>query len=66
MCTYNTIKSLNLYKVGQKQKKIDIDIPSIDKFTHQVYVNSARKLYTNIYLLRKSYYLYKYKKIIEN
>ena len=44
------LKALTCIRVGQKQKKIDIDIPSLDKFIHQIYVNTARKLYTNIYL----------------
>ena len=47
------LKALTCIRVGQKQKKIDIDIPSIDKFIHQVYINTARKLYTNIYLFEK-------------
>jgi len=47
------LKALTCIRVGQKQKKIDIDIPSIDKFVHQVYINTARKLYTNIYLFEK-------------
>ena len=44
------LKALTCIRVGQKQKKIDIDIPSIDKFIHQIYINTARRLYTNIYL----------------
>ena len=47
------LKALSCIRVGQKQKKIDIDVPSIDKFIHQVYINTARKLYTNIYLFEK-------------
>jgi hypothetical protein len=47
------LKALTCIRVGQKQKKIDIDIPSIDKFIHQIYINTARKLYTNIYLFEK-------------
>lgn len=50
------LKALTCIRVGQKQKKIDIDIPSIDKFIHQIYINSARKLYTNIYLFEKDVY----------
>jgi len=50
------LKALTCIRVGQKQKKIDIDIPSIDKFIHQIYINSARKLYTNIYLFEKDIY----------
>ena len=47
------LKALTCIRVGQKQKKINIDIPSIDKFVHQIYINTARKLYTNIYLFEK-------------
>ena len=47
------LKALTCIRVGQKQKKIDINIPSVDKFIHKIYVNSARKLYTNIYLFEK-------------
>ena len=44
------LKALTCVRVGQKQKKIDIDIPSADNFIHKVYINVARKLYTNVYL----------------
>ena len=44
------LKALTCVRVGQKQKKIDIDIPSADVFIHKVYINVARKLYTNVYL----------------
>lgn len=37
-------------RVGNKQKKIDINIPSLNDFIHKVYINTARKLYKNIYL----------------
>jgi hypothetical protein len=47
-------KALTCIRVGQKQKKIDLDIPSIDKFIHKVYINTARKLYTNSYLFEKN------------
>ena len=47
------LKALTCIRVGQKQKKIDIDVPSIDKFIHQIYICSARKLYTNIYLFER-------------
>lgn len=48
------LKALTCIRVGQKQKKIDLDIPSIDKFIHKVYINTARKLYTNTYLFEKN------------
>lgn len=44
------LKALTCVRVGQQQKKIDIDIPSADTFIHKVYINIARKLYTNVYL----------------
>lgn len=50
------LKALTCIRVGQKQKKINIDIPSLDKFIHQIYINMARKLYTNIYLFEKDIY----------
>ena len=48
------LKTLTCVRVGQKQKKVDIDIPSVDDFIHKVYSNVARKLYTNIYLFEKN------------
>ena len=47
------LKALTCIRVGIKQQKIDIDIPSIDKFIHSIYINTARKLYNNIYLFEK-------------
>jgi hypothetical protein len=44
------LKILTSIRVGQKQKKIDIDIPKINKFIHSVYIEVARKLYSNVYL----------------
>ena len=48
------LKALTCVRVGQKQKKVDINIPSIDDFIHKVYMNVARKIYTNIYLFEKN------------
>jgi hypothetical protein len=50
------LKALTCIRVGQKQKKIDINIPSLDKFIHNIYISVARKLYTNIYLYEKDLY----------
>lgn len=44
------LKLLTAMRVGQKQKKIDINIPKIDDFIHKAYVNVARKIYKNVYL----------------
>jgi hypothetical protein len=44
------LKLLTAMRVGQKQKKIDINIPKLDDFIHKCYINVARKIYKNIYL----------------
>ena len=47
------LKTLTAMRVGQKQKKIDINVPKLDDFIHKVYVNVARKLYKNVYLFEQ-------------
>jgi hypothetical protein len=47
------LKSLTCVRVGSKQKKIDIDVPSVSDFVHKIYIHVARKIYTNIYLFEK-------------
>jgi len=44
------LKILTAMRVGQKQKKIDINIPKLDDFVHKTYINVARKIYKNVYL----------------
>jgi hypothetical protein len=44
------LKVLTAMRVGQKQKKIDINIPKLDDFIHKTYINVARKVYKNVYL----------------
>jgi GTP:adenosylcobinamide-phosphate guanylyltransferase len=44
------LKILTAMRVGQKQKKIDINIPKLDDFIHKTYINVARKIYKNVYL----------------
>ena len=44
------LKSLTSTRVGTQQKKIDIDIPNLSNFIHKIYINTARKIYSNIYL----------------
>ena len=44
------LKLLTAMRVGQKQKKIDINIPKLDDFIHNTYINVARKVYKNVYL----------------
>ena len=51
VCTHIIqLKILTAMRVGQKQKKIDINIPKLDDFIHKIYINGARKIYKNIYL----------------
>ena len=47
------LKALTCIRVGQEQKRVDVDIPSVDQFVHKVYINVARKVYTNVYLFEK-------------
>ena len=48
------LKVLTCIRVGNKQKKIDISIPNLDSFIHKTYINTARKIYTNVYLFEKN------------
>jgi hypothetical protein len=48
------LKALTCIRVGQKQKKVDINIPSVNEFIHKIYINAARKIYTTIYLFEKN------------
>lgn len=46
------LKVLTTMRVGQKQKKIDINLPKLDDFIHKVYITVARKIYKNVYLFQ--------------
>ena len=46
----NQLKMLSCMRVGTKQKKVNINIPNLEEFIHKVYINAARKIYTNVYL----------------
>ncbi len=48
------LKILTSIRVGQRQKKIDIDIPQLEDFIHKVYIDVARKIYKNVYLFEKN------------
>ena len=53
-CVHITqLKILTSIRVSNQQKKIDIDIPKLTNFIHNVYIHFARKLYSNIYLFEK-------------
>ena len=44
------LKALSCIRVSSTNKKVDIDIPSVDKFVHKVYIKCASKVYRNVYL----------------
>lgn len=48
------LKVLTCIRVGNKQKKIDISIPKLENFVHKIYINSARKCYSNVYLFENT------------
>jgi len=48
------LKILTCIRVGNKQKKIDISIPKLDDFIHKVYIQTARKVYSNVYLFERN------------
>tara|TARA_B100001175_G_scaffold229434_1_gene196019 strand:+ start:224 stop:1237 length:1014 start_codon:yes stop_codon:yes gene_type:complete len=53
-CVHITqLKSLTSSRVGIKQKKVDISIPSLNTFIHKAYINVARKIYVNVYLFER-------------
>jgi len=54
-CVHVThLKILSTVRTSKTQKKVEIDIPKLNKFIHNVYINVARDLYSNIYLFNKS------------
>lgn len=46
------LKILSCVRTSNQNKKIDINIPEFTTFLHNVYINIARKLYSNIYLFQ--------------
>ena len=48
------LKLLTAVRVGTKQKKIDVKIPSVGDFIHNVYIHAARKIYKNVYLFERN------------
>jgi len=47
------LKCMTVMRVGNKQKKVDIKIPQLDDFIHKIYVNTARKVYSNVYIFER-------------
>ena len=53
-CVHVTqLKILSCVRVGDKNKRIDIDIPSLKEFVHKIYIEVARKFYKNVYLFQQ-------------
>jgi hypothetical protein len=47
------VKILTSVKLGNVCKKISIEVPTINKFLHSVYIKVARKIYSNVYLFEE-------------
>ena len=47
------LKCMTVMRVGNKQKKVDIKIPHLADFIHKIYVNTARKVYSNVYIFER-------------
>ena len=43
-------KILTSIRVATHQKKIDIDVPKLSNFVHNVYIKCARKFYSSVYI----------------
>jgi hypothetical protein len=53
-CVHIThLKILSTVRTSKTQKKVEIDIPKLNKFIHNVYIHIARELYSNVYLFNK-------------
>ena len=53
-CVHIThLKILSTVRTSKTQKKVEIDIPKLNKFIHNVYIHIARELYSNIFLFNK-------------
>lgn len=46
------LKILSCVRTSNHNQKIEIDMPNLTGFLHNVYINIARKLYSNIYLFQ--------------
>ena len=62
-CVHITqLKILTSIRVSQKQKKIELDIPKLADFIHKIYIRSARKFYSNVYLFEQKIMPLQYQK----
>ena len=47
------LKALTCVRVSQNEKDVEINIPKLNDFVHRVYINTARVIYSNIYLFEQ-------------
>jgi hypothetical protein len=47
------LKILSAIRVGQVQKKIELNIPKLSAFIHKAYIHTARAIYKNVYLYKR-------------
>lgn len=59
------LKILTHIRVGTKQKKLEIDIPDLNSFIHNIYIDLARNVYKNVFLFEKVPSLQRQKNINE-
>ena len=53
-CVHVThLKILTCMRVGKTQKKIEVNWPDLNTFIHKIYICTARKLYTSVFLFEK-------------
>ena len=64
-CVHITqLKVLTSIRVGSTQKKIDLEIPKLEDFIHKIYIQYARKIYSNVYLFEKDIEPLQYQKFM--
>jgi len=54
LCPCYTIKIIDQCQGRKQTEKIDIDIPKLNNFIHQIYIHLARKVYKNVFLFDKN------------
>ena len=47
------LKALTCVRVGLNEKNVNINIPKLNDYIHRVYINTARVIYSNIYLFEQ-------------
>ena len=53
-CVHVThLKILTCMRVGKTQKKIEVNWPELNTFIHKIYICTARKIYTSVFLFEK-------------